>query len=84
MKTVAYILVLVGALNWGLVGISDSWNLVELILGTGTLADIVYWLVGLSALYLIIKIKSCGVCKKCGTSMKGMKEEAPMSDSSEM
>lgn len=43
-------LVLVGALNWGLVGAFD-FNVVETLLGTGTLATVVYVLVGLAAVY---------------------------------
>ena len=44
-------LVLVGALNWGLVG-AGGWNLVEMILGSWpAVVRLVYILVGLSALY---------------------------------
>lgn len=52
---VAFVLVLIGALNWGLVAF--GWNLVEAILGMGTAANVVYGLVGLSAVYVIICIK---------------------------
>jgi len=55
MKTIldwiALILVIIGGLNWGLVVF--NLNLVELLLGVGVLAKIVYGLVGLSALYMI-------------------------------
>jgi len=48
---VAYILVLVGALNWGLVG-AFNFNLVAFIFGaTSLLSKVVYILVGLSAIY---------------------------------
>lgn len=47
---VALVLVIVGGLNWGLTAI--GFNLVSAILGTGMLANIVYILVGLSALYV--------------------------------
>lgn len=50
---VAQWLVIIGAVNWGLVGINASWNVVSALLGAGLLANIVYWLVGLSGLYLI-------------------------------
>ncbi len=51
---VAYVLVMVGALNWGLMSISSGWNVVEIILGSWpTLVRIVYGLVGLGALYSI-------------------------------
>lgn len=49
---VAYILVLVGGVNWGLVGLLKL-NIVEVILGTGFLARLVYILVGVGAGYLI-------------------------------
>lgn len=49
---VALVLVIVGALNWGLVGAVD-FNLVDTIFGAGsTLAMIVYIVVGLCGLYL--------------------------------
>lgn len=47
---VAKVLVLVGALNWGLVAF--NFNLVESLLGAGTtLTKVVYILVGVAALY---------------------------------
>ncbi|MDD4761878.1 MAG: DUF378 domain-containing protein [Candidatus Pacebacteria bacterium] len=48
----ALILTIIGGLNWGLnpMGI----NLVTMILGEGMWANIVYYLVGLSAVYLLI------------------------------
>lgn len=53
MKKVAWALVIIGALNWGLVGFFD-WDLVAKIFGDmSTLSRIVYDLVGLSALYLL-------------------------------
>ncbi|PIS07735.1 DUF378 domain-containing protein [Candidatus Berkelbacteria bacterium CG10_big_fil_rev_8_21_14_0_10_43_13] len=53
MKKVAWVLVIIGALNWGLVGFFD-WDLVAKIFGDmTTLSRIVYDLVGLSALYLL-------------------------------
>lgn len=52
---IAYCLVLIGALVWGLIGIFD-FNLVALIFGEGSAAfvsRIIYSLVGVSALWLI-------------------------------
>jgi len=50
LKIASYILVLVGALNWGLVGLFN-FNLVAAIFGDMTTASrIVYILVGLSAI----------------------------------
>lgn len=49
LKTVSYVLVLVGALNWGLVGLFD-FDLVAKIFGEmSTLSRTVYILVGLCA-----------------------------------
>ena len=49
---VAIVLLIVGGLNWGLVGVFH-WNLVEAIFGIGLLTNIVYGLVGASALFSI-------------------------------
>ncbi|AAM07415.1 conserved hypothetical protein [Methanosarcina acetivorans C2A] len=50
---IALILVIVGGLNWGLVGLFE-YNLVDAIFGVGsTLSRIIYILVGLAALYMI-------------------------------
>ena len=61
VDTVSKWLVLIGGLNWGLVGVGSfaggaNLNVVQLILGGvagGVLANIVYLLVGLSALYML-------------------------------
>ncbi len=51
---IAFILVVVGGLNWGLVG-AFNFNLVATLFGDmTTLARIVYVLVGLSAIYMIV------------------------------
>lgn len=51
LDKVAYVLVLVGGLNWGLVGALE-YNLVDSLLGAGSMwARTVYVLVGLAALY---------------------------------
>ncbi|HPW34324.1 MAG TPA: DUF378 domain-containing protein [Candidatus Paceibacterota bacterium] len=61
---IALILVIIGGLNWGLVGIL-SFDLVASIFGVGSLlSTIVYILVGLAALYLLIiaaKLQKKGV-----------------------
>ncbi len=54
VKIISYILVLVGALNWGLVGFFNI-DLVALIFGDMTLISrIVYGLVGISAILYTI------------------------------
>ena len=59
MKTlnlVTLILVIVGGLNWGLVGLAD-FDLVAALFGDGSvLARTVYVLVGLSAVYQIVPL----------------------------
>lgn len=52
VKMVAFVLVLVGALNWGLVALLN-YNLVALLLGSWpTLEKLTYILVGASAVYV--------------------------------
>lgn len=63
---IAFILMVIGGLNWGLVGLF-RFDLVETIFGMGIIADIVYVLVGLSALYLLVTMGSLG---RRGGSMK--------------
>lgn len=57
MKTInfiAWLLVIVGGLNWGLVGFF-KWDLVAAIFGDmSAVSRLVYDLVGISALYLIL------------------------------
>jgi uncharacterized membrane protein YuzA (DUF378 family) len=66
---VAWALVIVGALNWGLVGILN-FNLVSTIFGSWPMVvRVVYVLVGLSAVSMFF----CGSCKGCKTcEMKKM------------
>jgi uncharacterized membrane protein YuzA (DUF378 family) len=67
---VAFILVIIGGLNWGLVGLGawfgSNWNLVDWILGSWpSIEALVYVLVGLSALVLIFTHKkTCKACEK--------------------
>lgn len=54
VATIALILVIIGAINWLLVGLFD-WNLVEAIFGgKSALTRIIYTLVGISGIYLLI------------------------------
>lgn len=65
---VSFLLLIVGGLNWGLVGLGGfvgaDWNVVHMILGgVPSIEWIVYILVGLSAAYLAVTHKSeCKVC----------------------
>lgn len=59
----AMILVIIGGLNWGLVGLFN-YNLVTAIFSEGTVASVIYDLVGLAALYMIyMAFKMGGCCK---------------------
>jgi len=70
LHVIASILLWVGGLNWGLIGLSafvspgSNWNVVNLILGSWPQVEwLVYVLVGLSALWLLVKHrKECKVC----------------------
>jgi uncharacterized protein len=48
-------LVVLGALNWGIVGLFDT-NVVEEILGSGTAADVAYVIVGLAGLAMLPRL----------------------------
>lgn len=61
MKTldaVAMLLIIIGGINWGLVGAFD-YNLVDSIFGEGSaISRVVYVLVGLAAVYAIMPLVS--------------------------
>lgn len=63
---VAFLLVIVGGLNWGLTAL--GWNIVNLILGGFPLIEkLVYLLVGVSAIWLLIgHKKDCKMCSMGG------------------
>lgn len=53
---ITIILVIIGAINWGLVGLAD-WNLVEMIFGSVMwLERTVYVLVGLSGIWELVML----------------------------
>lgn len=61
---VALVLTVIGALNWGLVGLFQ-FNLVDAIFTEGSgLSRIIYILVGISGVYLIAAVVA--KCKACG------------------
>ena len=56
IDTIALILVIIGAINWGLIGLFQ-FNLVEFLFGAMTiLCRIIYILVGISGLWCIRKL----------------------------
>lgn len=63
LHIIAFILLIVGGLNWGLVGLFN-FNLVSYLFGVGSMLEtIIYVLVGLSALYILVMHKKD--CKNC-------------------
>jgi uncharacterized protein len=68
MHTLAFILLLVGGINWGLIGLGglmgSNWNVVGMIFGSWPMLEgIVYVLVGAAAAYELVKHK--WYCKEC-------------------
>lgn len=53
IDTIALVLVIIGAINWGLIGLFN-FNLVDTLFGVGSaLSRIIYTLVGVSGLWAI-------------------------------
>lgn len=70
---VAFVLVIVGGLNWGLIGLFDL-NVVTILFGNMSFVEnLVYILVGVSALYLLITHKND--CMECATPAKKKKKK---------
>ena len=75
LHMVSWILIIVGGLNWGLVGLGgfmgSNWNLVNLILGSWPALELlVYVLVGASAVYEVVTHKkNCRLCGSSGSAM---------------
>lgn len=72
LHAIEFILVIIGGLNWGLVGIGGfmgaNWNVVHMLLGAWPAVEwIVYVLVGLSAIALAMgHKKDCRACNPSG------------------
>lgn len=69
LHTVAFILLVIGGLNWLLVAF--GWNLVHVIFGSiPVLETIIYVLVGISAIEeLVVHKKNCRICTPGGMAM---------------
>ncbi len=71
----AFVLLVIGGLNWGLVGLGNwmgsNWNIVNHLLGSWPMVEnLVYVLVGLSAIVIAVGHKKS--CKMCGMSAPAM------------
>jgi uncharacterized membrane protein YuzA (DUF378 family) len=56
-EPLALVIMFVGALNWGILGITDGeTNVLSEIFGTGTLLDVVYVVVGVAGLMLLPRV----------------------------
>ncbi|MFZ2803844.1 MAG: DUF378 domain-containing protein [Patescibacteria group bacterium] len=72
MHKIAWVLLIIGGLNWGLVGINPSWNVVHLILGNWMwLERVVYILVGVAAIAMLFVCKCCMTCMSKDKKMMG-------------
>jgi uncharacterized membrane protein YuzA (DUF378 family) len=54
-EPVALLVMVLGALNWGMVGLFDT-NVISDVFGSGTLTDVVYVVVGISGLLYIPRL----------------------------
>ena len=66
LKWIAYSLVLIGALNWGLIG-AFNFDLVAFLFGEMTvLTRMIYTLVGISSIiYFALSFRETGECTSC-------------------
>ena len=64
----APVLLVIGAVNWGLVGAMDL-NLITEIFGTGTATQVIYILVGIAGLWGVNMLR-CGNCVSSATGKK--------------
>jgi len=61
LKTIAIILLIIGGLNWGLVGLFKFDLVATIFKAIPVVYRVIYVLVGLSAVYVIVAYKS--ICK---------------------
>lgn len=87
----AWVLLLIGGLNWGLVGLGmlmhSNWNVINLVLGSWpTVEGIVYLLVGIAAIGILFGCK-CKQCKESESNCMGCRvgsTDKPISSASSM
>ncbi|HEX6117263.1 MAG TPA: DUF378 domain-containing protein [Solirubrobacterales bacterium] len=57
LEPVALVIMVLGALNWGILGVTGGeTNVLAEIFGTGTFTDVLYVIVGLSALVFVPRL----------------------------
>jgi uncharacterized membrane protein YuzA (DUF378 family) len=57
LEPIALVIMFLGALNWGILGVTGSeTNVLAEIFGTGTFLDILYVIVGVSALVFVPRL----------------------------
>ena len=54
-EPIALVLIVLGALNWGVLGLTDT-NVLAEIFGTGTLTDVVYVVIGVAGLLFVPRL----------------------------
>ncbi len=62
IELLATILMMIGGINWGLVG-AFNYNLVTSLLGDGTATRVIYGLVGLAAAYHVLQFMKARCAK---------------------
>lgn len=56
-EPLALFLLIVGALNWGILGVTGGeTNVVTEVFGTGTLTDVIYVVIGVCGLYFVPRL----------------------------
>jgi len=64
-KSIAKILLVIGGLNWGLIGIGNligggNWDIIAVIFGSASvISSLLYLIVGLSTVYILVGYKKC-------------------------
>lgn len=71
VKLVAWVLTIVGALNWGFIGLFD-YDLVDVLFGAGMpmVATLFYILIGISGVISLGLLVHCCKCKCCSQEKK--------------
>jgi uncharacterized protein len=60
----SWLLMVIGSINWGLIAIDPTWNVVNMLLNSVPVVEtIVYGLVGLSGVYALVGMFKCKGCK---------------------